>query len=236
MGSGEGAVRAVLLDVGGVFFLPDPEHVVGACSRGGVEVDPATLPRAHYEGASCFHVDYEGELPWNELWEEYLDSYMAGMGVPRESRPEVKEHLEAEFATAALWCWEIPGALDGLRALAATGVKLGIVSNADGLIGERLREGEILQVGPGPGIEVATLIDSGAVGVNKPDPRIFQIALDALDLAADQVLYVGDMPGIDVVGARAAGIKPLLMDPFALHVDADYDRVASLAEVAALVT
>ena len=47
--------------------------------------------------------------------------------------------------------------------------------------------------------------------------------------------YVGDMPGIDVVGARRAGLRPFLMDPLGLHLEADYDRVASLAELASAV-
>ena len=67
-----------------------------------------------------------------------------------------------------------------LQDLHAQGVRLGIISNADGLIGERLRTLEILQVGPGIGIEVECVIDSGAVGVMKPDPRIFAMACDAI--------------------------------------------------------
>lgn len=224
-------IRAVLLDVGGVFFLPDPDHVVAACARGGVTVDPEALPRAHYLGATCFTTDYEGELPWDALWGEYLDTFMDGCEIPASSRGEVKEHLESEFATAALWNWLIPGSVGGLRALAALGVTLGIVSNADGLIGERLFEQEVLQVGPGIGVQVATLIDSGAVGVSKPDPRIFHLALDALGMEPSEVIYVGDMPGIDVVGARKADIRPILMDPFEFHLDADYERVGALIEI-----
>ena len=94
-----------------------------------------------------------------------------------------------------------PGSRAGLRALADTGVRLGIISNADGLIGQRLAELEILQVGPGVGVAMECVIDSGAVGVAKPDPRIFQIALDAMGIDAADAWYVGDMPGIDVVGA-----------------------------------
>ena len=123
----------------------------------------------------------------------------------------------------------------GLRALAATGVRLGVVSNADGLIGQRLTELEILQVGPGIGVAIECVIDSGAVGVMKPDPRIFHLALEAMAIDAADAWYVGDMPGIDVVGARAAGLHPVLMDPYEFHLDADYDRVASLAELASLV-
>jgi putative hydrolase of the HAD superfamily len=127
---------------------------------------------------------------------------------------------------------ELPGARDGLRALSETGVRLGIVSNADGLIGQRLTEAGILQVGPGIGTEVETIIDSGAVGVMKPDPRIFHLALDAMGLDAQDTWYVGDMPGIDVVGARRAALRPIVMDPFDLHLDADYERVGSLGELA----
>ena len=62
----------------------------------------------------------------------------------------------------------------------------------------------------------------------KPDPRIFYLALEAMDIASEDAWYVGDMPRIDVVGARAAGLRPFVMDPHGLHLDADYDRVESL--------
>jgi putative hydrolase of the HAD superfamily len=114
-------------------------------------------------------------------------------------------------------------------------VRLGIISNADGLIGQRLAEQEILQVGPGAGVDVECVIDSGAVGVMKPDPRIFQLATDAMGIDAADAWYVGDMPGIDVVGARAAGMHPVLMDPYSLHLSEDYDRTSSLAELAATI-
>ena len=44
--------------------------------------------------------------------------------------------------------------------------------------------------------------------------------------------YVGDMPAIDVTGARSAGLHPVVMDPFEMHLDADYDRTGSLDELA----
>jgi putative hydrolase of the HAD superfamily len=144
-------------------------------------------------------------------------------------------HLDSEFADAALWYREAPGCRAGLAALAATGVRLGIVSNTDVMLGERRRVRELLQVGPGMGTEVECVIDSGAVGVMKPDPRIFRLALDAMAVEAAATWYVGDMPGIDVVGARRAGLRPFLVDPLGLHVGADYERIASLADLAPLV-
>jgi putative hydrolase of the HAD superfamily len=228
-------IEAVLLDVGGIFHLPSHSHVLGACRRAGFVADADRLDRAHYRGTTAFHTDYVGELPWNELWSAYLDLYVDELGVPGDSRDEVIEHLQQEFTAGGLWSRIIPGSIDDLRALAATGVRLGIVSNAEGTVATQLREGEVLQVGPGIGVRVECVIDSGEVGVLKPDPRIFTIALDAMALRPDQAWYVGDMPGIDVVGARAAGLHPLVMDPFDFHGGHDYETVTSLRDVAARV-
>ena len=228
-------IEAVLLDVGGIFHLPSHEHVAGACRRAGFEPDVDLLDRAHYRGTTAFHVDYTGELPWAELWDGYLSEYVRELDVPDDLRADVLEHLHAEFAVAAMWSRVIPGSVDDLRVLAATGVRLGVISNADGTVALRLREQEVLQVGPGIGVPVACVIDSGEVGVLKPDPRIFTIALDAMGLHPEQAWYIGDMPGIDVVGARAASIHPFVIDPYGFHDSRDYDTVASLRDVAKLV-
>ena len=67
----------------------------------------------------------------------------------------------------------------------------------------------------------------------KPDPRIFRLALDAMGVDAGDAWYVGDMPAIDVVGARRAGLRPVPHRPArTAPSDADYDRVASLTELA----
>ena len=227
--------KAVLLDVGGVFLVPSHDVIQGAFARGGVTADEDLLDRAHYAGARAFPAD-DVELDWPKRWRDYLDGYMTEVGTPDDQREEVHEHLDNEFADAALWLRELPGARDGLRALAATGVRLGIISNADGLIGQRLAELEILQVGPGIGVPVECVIDSGAVGVMKPDPRIFHLALDAMGIEAGDAWYVGDMPGIDVVGARAAGLVPVVMDPFEFHLDADYARISSLSALAEVIS
>ena len=94
----------------------------------------------------------------------------------------------------------------------------------------------MLQVGAGLGVPVECVIDSGEVGVLKPDPRIFTIALDAMGITPEQAWYVGDMPGIDVIGARAARIEPLVIDPHGFHSGHDYGTVASLRDVAKRVT
>jgi putative hydrolase of the HAD superfamily len=225
----------VLLDAGGVFVLPEAARVAAAFSRGGVTVAPDRLPDAHYRAAITFSTALDVDRDWAGSWRAYLDAYVAACAGAVDDPEEVHRHLDSEFADAALWTDVIAGSVAGLRALAATGVALGVVSNADGLMAGRLRELEILQVGPGLGVEVGCVIDSGAVGVMKPDPRIFELALTALAVDAADAWYVGDMPAFDVVGARRAGLRPFVMDPLALHVGADYERVDSLTELATTV-
>jgi putative hydrolase of the HAD superfamily len=227
--------RAVLFDSGGIFLLPEHKRIVGAFARAEVVISPDKLDDAHYRAATHFTTSLDVEADWAGSWSGYLDAYIDACDIVTDDRDEVHQHLDSEFADAALWLSVAPGSREGLRAVAETNVVLGVVSNADGQMAARLREREVLQVGPGMGVEVGCVIDSGDVGVMKPDPRIFQIALDALDVEPSEAWYIGDMPAFDIVGARRAGLRPFLLDPLGLHGDADYECVATLAELATLI-
>ncbi len=96
----------------------------------------------------------------------------------------------------------LPGALS--RAQAA-GWRLGVVSNSEGKVSEILTE-----VGLAPFFEV--IVDSGVEGISKPDPRLFQLALSRMGVPAAGAWYVGDVPSVDVVGARNAGMQAALVD------------------------
>ena len=115
------------------------------------------------------------------------------------------------------------GAMDGLRAVAALGLPMGVVSNSDGSVEGDLRRLGVCHVpaasdGPEPlrpGSPMGVILDSAVVGVAKPDPAIFRIALDALGVPAGRsVLHVGDSLRYDVAGALAAGLQPVHMDPY----------------------
>jgi putative hydrolase of the HAD superfamily len=225
-------IEAVLIDVGGVLILPDHDRISAALERADVHVDRALLDRAHYAGVAALDEFAEGD---REIWVRYNRAYARACNTPEDALDDAVEHLLSEFATGAVWSRIVPGSVDALRGLAALDVKLAIVSNAGGDTEPRLREFGICQVGPGPAVEVAAILDSTVVGVAKPDPRIFELALEALDVPAERAIHVGDTPGADVDGARAAGVHPVLVDPFDLHTDLDVERVASLADVVGLV-
>jgi putative hydrolase of the HAD superfamily len=230
---------AVLLDAGGVFLLPDRDRIAAAFERAEVEVPPPeVLDVAHHRAAARFSVTVDVDADWVGSWRAYLHDYAIACTAMLDDLVDLDElhrHLDSEFADAALWSTPIDGAREGLRRLASTGVRLGVVSNADGLMAQRLRELEILQVGPGPGVRVECVIDSGDVGVMKPDPAIFRIALEAMGLTADDAWYLGDMPAFDVVGARRAGLRPWVLDPLGLHDDQGYDTAESLHHLAEII-
>ena len=197
--------------------------------------DDTEIDRAHYIAARVFPMDLAGDEDLGPYWDHYLRAYAGSLGVGDPLLGETVEHLRNEFVSGALWSHVIDGSKVGLAELVATGVPVGIVSNSDGTIERRLRSMGILQVGQGPGVDVRCVVDSGSVGIEKPDPRIFDYALEHLGIEAEGVWYVGDTPGFDVVGARRAGIKPLLMDPFSVNHDFGADTVTSLGDVARMV-
>lgn len=225
-------IEAVLIDVGGVLVLPDHDRIAGALDRAGVHVDRDLLDRAHYTGVASLDEFTEGD---REVWVRYNRAYARACNVPEDVLDDAVDHLLNEFATGAVWSRVVPGSREALRELAALDIRLAIVSNAGGDTEQRMREYGICQIGPGVGAEVGAILDSTVVGVSKPDPRIFELALEALDVPAERAIHVGDTPGADVDGALAADVRPVLMDPYDLHPGFDVERVRSLLDVAELV-
>ncbi len=116
-----------------------------------------------------------------------------------------------------------------LRTLRSRGLRLGIVSNWDLSLEDHCRE-------LGLTTYFDTIVGSSAVGVEKPDPAIFRITLERLAVCPDQAIHVGDMYFSDVVGARRAGIMPILLDRYDLQPEADCLRIQSLQDILPLVS
>jgi putative hydrolase of the HAD superfamily len=227
-------IDAVLLDVGGVFFLPAPERIAPVLARAGVGIQDAdAFDRAHYRGIAALDEFREGD---EEIWTAYNRAYARSCGVGDDALEDTVRALLSEFTVGGLWTRPVPGASDALRALARQGVRIAIVSNSDGTVEQLLRDQDVCQVGPGSGVAVDAIIDSSVVGAAKPDPRIFEIALSRIDVAPQHAIHVGDTPGADVDGAQAAGIAAVLVDPLDLHTELDVTRVRSLGEVVDLVS
>lgn len=228
-------IEAVLLDVGGVFTTPDHAMLRSAVGPTGGAVDPAVLDRSHYAGIAALDAGYEADGSLN--WRLYDAGVARATGVAEENVGEAVERLEQAWKSIKAWRRMVPGAIDGLRLLAGTGVRLGLVSNSDGTVAEQMVAAKVCQVGEGEGVPVVVVIDSAVVGIEKPDPRIFALALAALGTDPASTVHVGDAVFADVAGARAAGLRPLHLDPYAdcRWPAGHHEHVRSLADVAGLV-
>jgi putative hydrolase of the HAD superfamily len=223
--------EAVVLDVGGVLLLPDPEAIGAALTAAGIEHRPGALPWAHYGGVAALDAHLE-QWPAGGAPGHYLSGFAAAAGVSGSRAGEAAEVLRDVFAQPSIevWCHLTPWARPDLRALAERGLPTAVVSNSDGTVAQSLQLNGLAQVGAGPGLEVAAIVDSAVVGVAKPDPRVFEPALDALQLAPQRCLYVGDTVAFDVVGARAAGLACVHLDPFGTCTADDHPHALTLAD------
>jgi putative hydrolase of the HAD superfamily len=215
------AIDAVIFDAGGVLLLPDAEAGMAAIAEFHDGSVPADWRRAHY--AALLALEQMEPIDWLA----HRRVVAAEVGVRTE-------HLDAAAALiddvmTSPWV-PVDGAADTLRALSAAGYKLAVVSNAWGTIAEWLEHHKVCSVTDDELPRVGAVIDSHVVGVEKPDPRIFRFALDALDVAPERSLYVGDTVRFDVKGALAAGLRPVHVDPFHL-CDGEHNHIVSLAEL-----
>lgn len=223
-------VDVVFLDAGGVLVVPSHDVIRERFGAAGLPIDPDLLFEAHYRGVHA--IDLAEAAP--EVFDDYHRAYASHLGIDEAAMLAAAAVLQDLWATSGLWSQPLPWAAEGLAAIAATGVPIVIVSNADGTVDQLLTGTGLLQVGPGPGTEVVAIVDSGAIGIAKPDPAIFHHALEVVGATADRAIHVGDAYQYDVRGARAAGVRPVLVDPLGIRADADCDRIASLTELVAL--
>jgi putative hydrolase of the HAD superfamily len=246
-------IKAVFLDVGGVFHLPTEERMREALRAAGFELRPNVLARAHYAGMAG-HDRQRGDraqaLPSTvdggdvppptdgvhvEILGPYVEEMVRDLAVPAGQVAAAEAALLDALTTPGAWAGRLRESIEQLPALAATGARIAIVSNADGSVEARLREEGVCQVGPGRGVPVDAVIDSSAVGIRKPDPRIWGPALAATGARPEESIHVGDSLLTDVGGARAAGIRPIHFDPFRLCSITDHEHSDSMAAVVQLV-
>lgn len=222
-------VDTVFLDVGGVLLLPEHRTIARAFATVGARAESRLLDAAHYTALAEAEVT-GGAAPPIDYWV----AYARAAGLPRALAEPAAAQVRRLQQTRPLFTRPVPGCRAGLRALAATGVRLALVSNTEhGHIEATLRRLGVCQVGPGRGVALAAAVNSHVVGVAKPDPAIFGLALERAGAERTRTAHVGDSLSIDVAGAVAAGLTAIHLDPHRLCPRDDHAHVISLAALAA---
>jgi HAD superfamily hydrolase (TIGR01509 family) len=215
--------RAILFDAGNTLVgLDHPRIAARTGSALGIPLTTEGLVQAGARAAVALEGDAGND---QDRALRFLRLLFIEAGVPEGRMGEVQAILGQLHAERHLWSGVDPRTVPALKRLGAAGYRLGVVSNSDGRVAEALEA-----VGFGGVFEV--VVDSKLAGVEKPDPRIFQVALDALKVPAADALYVGDLYEVDVVGARRAGMDVVLLDPAGDHAGRDVPTAPDVAAVA----
>lgn len=142
------------------------------------------------------------------FWTEIYSRLLAELGVD-DPDTEHATYLYEEFSNPEHYAL-FPDALPALRELAAHGYTLGIVSNFEAWLNTLLERLGIMTL-------MSVVVVSGVEGIEKPDPKIFRLALDRIDATPEQAVYVGDNPRIDVEAALSLGMGAVLVDRRGIH-------------------
>ena len=210
MAAPAGQLRALVCDLGGTVLSLDHPRIEHTVRAAGGEPPPEWVARAETAARHSVDEAIRGGSSPNGVWSAFFRDYLLRAGAPAERAGAVQEELEAFHRRHHLWNRTVPGAREMLAAAARAGYRLAVISNSDGRAEWILR-----QVGLADAFEF--VIDSQDVGIEKPDPRIFALATERLELHPEECAYVGDILTIDAEGARAAGYGSVLLDAYGAY-------------------
>lgn len=159
------------------------------------------------------------------FWIEYSRRRLVALGASLEwsveFAPDVSKHMGEFYRPESIVPEDVRRALPQLK---QAGYILGVISNRDKPFQDLLHE-----LGIGEFFEFS--LAAGEVNSYKPEPGVFEHVLQRMNLSAQDVIYVGDNYYADVVGARRAGLRPVLYDPRGIFPDPDCTTIKSFDEL-----
>ena len=197
-------------------------------SRDRLLVTEGEAKRLIHQPSAMVDPSWKGRhLPGAAGWGRVVATMLARAGVPEDALSDVVSRAWLSHVDRNLWSLVPEGFAAAMTDVRAAGVKVAIVSNSEGMLDRLFRELGIFDC-------FDAIVDSGKVGVEKPDARIFRIACEQTGTTEARGLHLGDTFATDVLGAQAAGMRTALIDPYA-HYEGLYPevpRVVGVVEVA----
>jgi HAD superfamily hydrolase (TIGR01549 family) len=169
----------------------------------------------------------KGEVPRTidrYYWTAYLQALMGLIGAPEPEHARLIRLLAEGFGNIRSWSVVMPETPGYLASLNEQGYYLGVISNSIGTMEDQLRHAGLHDY-------FQAVFDSAIVGVEKPNPEIFHLALRSAGVAAHEAVFVGDTYATDVGGAQLAGLHGVLIDRVGAYPQAECPRITSLSEL-----
>jgi len=227
-------VELLCLDAGNTVIFLDHARLAELVRAAGHGVLAEELVRSEGEAKALAETGELLDVPWKYRekpgavgWGRMVGTIALRAGLDASKVPELLDTAWPIHEKTNLWCKVPEGLGPALDAMRARGVKVAIISNSEGMLERLFTDLGVLR-------HFDMVVDSGRVGVEKPDPRIFEIALQHFAVPAARALHLGDMFATDIVGARAAGMRCALIDPFQHYAGrhAGVPRVPGVVQVA----
>jgi len=225
-------IRAVFMDAGNTLVFPRIENIIAELKEHGHSATPedfyATERLAKQKLDDWLWPQiHRHEVPTqidHYYWSAYLRELTRRLGVQECDAQEVNKLLIKSFQDIQLWSRVMPDTPDFLKGLVAQGYFLGVISNSTGTL-----ESQLVRLGLARYFQA--ILDSAVVGIQKPHPGIFKLALERVNVEGSEAVFVGDTYATDVGGAQLAGLTGVLMDSVGAYPDAACLRISSLPEL-----
>ena len=231
-----GDLDTIFFDAGNTFLSMDFDRIAAAAADLGLDCSGTQLERAEAAARPAISAALSGgrSTEGGSAFRFYLEAILDRLPpVCRDGRElgavaaGLAERLYNPGRNDLFWNRRLPGRLEALERIRSLGYRMAVVSNSDGSMKRNVSQVGCAHLFDG-------LIDSWTVGFEKPDPRIFEAALEMMGARPERTVHVGDLYAADVVGARAAGVHAVLLDPWDDWREVDCPKVADLTELAAL--
>jgi putative hydrolase of the HAD superfamily len=228
-------VRAVFFDAGETLVYPHPsfaELFAEVLREEGHKIDPGDVREVVHASSESFTelMLSEQALNWSTsseksraLWDLVYRMFLTEAGIDQAEHEHLVQVLFDRFRSLASYR-AYPDVLPTLERLRKMDLTLGLISNFEDWLEALLEELKVHHF-----FDVSVI--SGIEGVEKPDTRIFEIALERAGVDAANSVYVGDNPLFDAEPARKAGMLPVLIDRRGSHVDTEFLRITSLEDL-----
>jgi putative hydrolase of the HAD superfamily len=214
-------LTTLFFDVGNTLLFPNREKILGSLHQRGVFPSEELLHTIEREIKQQFDSLVESHPAIDHgFWQLYYSRLLADLKLDDQ---QICHDLVLRTRISKNWCDIRPGTRDILLRLQRR-YRLGIISNADGKIGEILAHCGIADC-------FESITDSGIVGAEKPHPAIFRSALASLGASPLESLYIGDVYSVDYVGATGVGMHSMLFDVTGTYLKRGLPRVESLEEL-----
>jgi len=225
--------RAVFFDAGETIVHPMPSFpdlFTRVLAGEGHHVEPTAVVDASRVVLQRFSEAADDRELWTTSPERsrrfWLSVYEKMLGVLELPGTDLAARLHDTFTDRSNYAL-FDDVHPALELLSGDGIVLGLVSNFEAWLEDLLAE---LGVREAFGVRVI----SGIEGVEKPDSRIYELALERAEVAADESVFVGDNPEFDVIPPSELGMFAVLVDRRGRHPDHEGARIGDLRELPAL--